>query len=326
MKYIKIIIGTLISAFFLYLSLKGTEWGSVWHVIKTGTYLFIIPAIILHFVSFYIRALKWAIITSKFKKTDGNQLFPLIAIGLAMNNTLPLRAGEFARIFLLSNKLQISKVKSTITLIMERLFDIIGLLLVVAVFIKFRTWPGYINSLINFSLLFLIIFILISPVLISILQTFFNQKRLKELQKYIVFGFIADKINEIKDGYVIYKDIPLVLKICGLSVSIWILEGVSYFTLSMMFHMPLSLTDFIFVCAVVNISSAIPSSPGFIGTFEFFTTRLLIFLGISKSLALGYVLILHLELLIPVTIVGMYLYFFKGYHNLMHVPTLHSTL
>src|SRR5579872_5191118 len=114
MKRLKLLVGIAISIFFLYLALRGTSWSQVGHTLEHAQYIFIIPGIGLHFIAFYIRAIKWSVISSKFKQVKSNALFPLIAIGLTMNNILPLRVGEIGRIFLLSNKFGLTKIQAGI--------------------------------------------------------------------------------------------------------------------------------------------------------------------------------------------------------------------
>jgi uncharacterized protein (TIRG00374 family) len=319
MKKIKIIVGILISLFFLYFALRGIKFTSVLGYLKQANYWFIIPAICFHFLAFYLRSIKWGLITRKFKDINPFGLFPLTAIGLAMNNVLPLRAGEFGRIILLSNKYGISKIQSTITLIIERLFDIIGLLIVMIVFIHLHHWPSYVTTLLNVATILIILFFLLSPVIIigvykTSSHTIFSTNK--------ILRYIKDKIEEVRQGFFIYKDWKLTLTITCISIVMWVLEGLSYFIISYAFNIHISLPDFIFVCAIVNMSSALPSTSGFIGTFEFFTITLLTFLGISKSLALSYTLVLHIELLLPVTLVGIYFYFVKEYYTYMSLTQI----
>lgn len=312
---IKFTVGIAISILFLYLAIKGIAWQNVGKVLKEASYFFILPAILIHFISFLLRAAKWSMITSKIKKVKTLELFPLVTIGLAMNNILPLRAGEFGRIFLLSKKFDISPVDAGITIVLERIFDIVGLIGVVLIFIHLHKWPGMVNILISSATIFIVLFLVITPLLLYYSKTILSLSIINKYLDIPIFSKIATQILGAKDTYFKFHDIKLLLSISLLSMCLWVLEGLSYYVLSFVFNMHISLVDFIFVCAIVNLSSAIPSSPGFIGTFEFFTTTLLIFLGVSKTLALSYTLILHVELLLPVTIVGIIYYFGKRYDS-----------
>jgi len=319
MKLLKITLGLIVSAICLYLALKGIAWNTVFATIVAANFLLLIPAILLHFTAFYIRAIKWSIITSKIKPISAIKLFPIVAIGLAMNNVLPLRAGEFGRIVLLSNTHGISKVESTITIIIERIFDIVGLLVILLVFLKLRAWPGYANALINSAGIFLLICIVSIPVVFYFSDRLLKLPYLKKLQGLKI-------ITDIQGGYKTYHtDYFLMLKTLLLSVSLWFVEGLGYFVMANMFSLHISFPDIIFICALVNISSIVPATAGFIGTFEFFATGLLVFTGITRAKALAYVLVLHAELILPITIVGIVLYFTGKYYNYLTFKTLEQS-
>ncbi|MGD2148008.1 MAG: UPF0104 family protein, partial [Anaerolineae bacterium] len=55
----------------------------------------------------------------------------------------------------------------------------------------------------------------------------------------------------------------------------------------------------------VNLLTALPSLPGYIGTFEAGGIRVLSILGAAEGPAASYVLVLHAILLIPVTLLGL---------------------
>jgi uncharacterized membrane protein YbhN (UPF0104 family) len=53
----------------------------------------------------------------------------------------------------------------------------------------------------------------------------------------------------------------------------------------------------------------IPSSPGYVGTFEFFCMISLGVFGIDKSLVASYSVLVHLSQYLPITVFGSILWF-----------------
>ncbi len=58
--------------------------------------------------------------------------------------------------------------------------------------------------------------------------------------------------------------------------------------------------------AIVNLGIMLPSSPGYIGPFEFFGVGTLLLFGVAKSLSLPAVLIIHALVWLPITLWGFY--------------------
>lgn len=73
-----------------------------------------------------------------------------------------------------------------------------------------------------------------------------------------------------------------------------------------------SLAGVLFVCAVVGLGSAIPSAPGFIGTYHWLLTAALTLQGVDKSSALAASVLVHAAWFVPTTLVGIVLALRRG--------------
>jgi uncharacterized membrane protein YbhN (UPF0104 family) len=56
--------------------------------------------------------------------------------------------------------------------------------------------------------------------------------------------------------------------------------------------------------AVVNLFTTLPSTPGYIGTFDAPGIAVLVAYGVPHALASGYTLVLHVALWLPITLLG----------------------
>jgi uncharacterized membrane protein YbhN (UPF0104 family) len=63
---------------------------------------------------------------------------------------------------------------------------------------------------------------------------------------------------------------------------------------------------------IVNLSTTLPSAPGYIGTFDAPGIALLTAYGIAPAIAAGYTLVLHATLWLPITLVGGYFFAKEG--------------
>jgi uncharacterized membrane protein YbhN (UPF0104 family) len=55
---------------------------------------------------------------------------------------------------------------------------------------------------------------------------------------------------------------------------------------------------------VLNLGSAVPSSPGYVGTYEWLGVAALGLLGVDNELALAFTILLHAAWYVPTTVVG----------------------
>ncbi len=93
-------------------------------------------------------------------------------------------------------------------------------------------------------------------------------------------------------------------EMAGLSMASWIVEGLSYYLIARSMGIDESVLVFLLTMGVINIFSAIPSSPGYIGPFEFAGKLVLTQFGIAAEMAVAYLLLMHVLLLLPVVVLG----------------------
>ena len=134
MKNWKFWVGVLISAVFLYFTLRGLQLAEFWQVVKSANYIWILPGIAVYFLGVWVRAWRWHYLLRPLKKISTNTMFPVVTIGYFGNNILPARAGEVLRAFVLRKREGVPVSASLATIIVERIFD--GVVMLAFVFIN----------------------------------------------------------------------------------------------------------------------------------------------------------------------------------------------
>ena len=90
----------------------------------------------------------------------------------------------------------------------------------------------------------------------------------------------------------------------GLSLGAWAMWAVAALLVARSLDVELSLTEALFVAAVLNLGSAVPSSPGYVGTYEWLGVASLGLLGIDNEPALAFTILLHATWYVPTTLFG----------------------
>ena len=84
--------------------MRKIEWSSLGVAFREAKYIYIFPTVILMFISFYIRTIRWEVLISPIKKVSVLNLFSANMIGFMANNVLPARLGEVIRPVMIARK------------------------------------------------------------------------------------------------------------------------------------------------------------------------------------------------------------------------------
>lgn len=143
---IQLIVGIAISALFIYLALRPVKPAEVWNAIVSFKWIWAVPFLAATWLSLYIRAIRWHYLVRPARFLSPNRLFSPMMIGFAMNSILPARAGEFARAYVLGKKENVPFTSAFATVVVERIFDMLTLLLMLALVfstLRFETGVQY---------------------------------------------------------------------------------------------------------------------------------------------------------------------------------------
>jgi uncharacterized protein (TIRG00374 family) len=97
-----------------------------------------------------------------------------------------------------------------------------------------------------------------------------------------------------------------VLMIFFTSLVIWLAETVKYWFVLHAFSFMVPFYVLLLMNGVVNLATTIPSSPGYVGTFDWPGIEVLVSYGVERNLAAAYTLVLHGALWFPITVLGAY--------------------
>jgi len=90
------------------------------------------------------------------------------------------------------------------------------------------------------------------------------------------------------------------------SLVIWLAETVKYWFVMHSFDFEVPFYVLMLMNGVVNLATTIPSSPGYVGTFDAPGIKVLHGFGIDRAVATSYTLVLHVALWLPITLLGFF--------------------
>ncbi|MFC1851674.1 lysylphosphatidylglycerol synthase transmembrane domain-containing protein [candidate division CSSED10-310 bacterium] len=308
-------IGFIISLIFLVLILKSVERKQFFEVIRNVKYWPILPALLVYFIGVYFRAVRWQILLQPIKDIPLTIQFKIITIGYMANNLLPLRAGEFYRAHLLGKKEDISRSAVFSSIVLERVFDGLAMLFFLAILslILVAPFPGWVSVVAYFSFSFFLCLFLFFLLIVTSPAKF--SSILEVMLKVVPSRFRQSARNlshNALTGLESLKGWKVIIKVLIISIITWLFEASMYYFLFYSFTFHVEYLGAVLLVTLVNLGIMIPSSPGYVGTFEFFCTHTLAIFSVSETVAFSYSILLHFILFLPITLVGLYHFWSLG--------------
>jgi hypothetical protein len=302
-------LGLVVSAVFLYIALAKMDLGEVWSNLTHARYWWLVPGVAVYFVAVWARTWRWHYMLRAIKPISLPRLFPVVCIGYFGNNIYPARAGEVLRAYVLKRREDVSMSASLATIVVERIFDGVVMLLFVFVGLPFAPSipPDLRRYVILFSLLFfgaLAVFFVVaaSPRRAQRVYTWLIERLVPQRFRLKIQGFL----DRFMEGLYFLRSGRDVAMVFVSSVVIWLNETWKYWFVMHAFNFEVSFFALMLMNGIVNLATTLPAAPGYVGTFDLPGIRILEAFGVSAEVAAAYTMVLHAALWFPITIVGAY--------------------
>jgi uncharacterized protein (TIRG00374 family) len=301
-------LGAGISALFLVIALRNLHLSEVWGVMRSAQYGWIVPGVAVYFFGVWARTWRWDYLLRPIKKISLQRLFPVVVIGYMGNNVYPARAGELIRAYVLRRREGVSMGASLATIVVERVFDGLVMLIFVFIGLPFTPMPAWLQtmviaaSLLFFGALALFMVLAIKIEWAEAAYGWVIDRIMPERFRVPVRGF-ADRfmtgLHSLRSG-------RAVLMLFVTSIVIWLAETVKYWFVMHAFNFSVPFWILMLMNGIVNLATTIPSSPGYVGTFDAPGIEILSLFGVQRTLAASYTLVLHAALWLPITLLGFW--------------------
>jgi uncharacterized membrane protein YbhN (UPF0104 family) len=298
-------LGFLFTVVFGYLALRDVRWADFWHALESSNFWWLVPALVLLAAGVFLRAVRWRYLFDPRTRPPIRDVTDAMLIGYLYNNLLPGRAGEIFRIFALHRFAGTRKTETAATVIVERVYDILCLLLLLVAVLPWLpnvTWLNAAGILASVLVVGLI-------VTIALLARFGDRALRWALRPLAALPFISPQATDaaadsLTRGLASLRGLRLgVIAIVTTTVS-WILISISFWFVMVALHLHLSPVAGVLVAICTGISLVIPSSPAALGVFEAAGIAALRPYGIPQSTALSYSVVLHALNLFPFLLAG----------------------
>jgi uncharacterized protein (TIRG00374 family) len=289
--------------------LARTSWGWVMVAVALGV------------AGIYARAFRWRWLFPPGTPPPG--IVPATMIGYMANNVLPLRAGEFVRVYAAARRLREAEPLSptqafwlvAATVVLERVLDSLALVLILTGLVLLRPVPAAVEW--AAGLLFLV-----DVVGVAMLVTV---ARAPLLARRVVVGvthrwpwlerLALSTFDTGLRGLAGIRTPAHALRIAAWTPVVWVLPAAAAWAMLRAVHLDLPFIAGWVVLAFVGIGISVPSAPGYLGVFHFAAKLALETFGVASSTALAYALLYHASAVLPITLLG-WLYLLREHLSL----------
>jgi uncharacterized protein (TIRG00374 family) len=286
-------------------SVRG-EAGQLTAALSSADWWLIVPAVCLYFVGVGLRSARWGLLLPEHS-VKTSTLFRALVVGFTVNNLLPLRMGEVARAYLLARWCRIPYGATIASLVVERVLD--GLSLAVLLLLSLTlvaAAPGY---LLVVGMLAAAGFLAGA---IALALTAWRASTVTGLVRSVARVLpsrLGDLLTRLATSFArslaLVHDPARFARLLGLSLLAWCCELGVFFVLLVSFSLPASYPLALLVGSAANFATLVPSSPGYVGTFDGVLINVLHDVaGVAAGQAAAYDVVVHAALFLPVVVLG----------------------
>lgn len=316
-KVLKYSISLILVVVSVYLVSIGIDYDELWKAIISADYIWVIVPIPIMLLSHLFRAMRWRTMLKPFMQPKSLfNLFSAVMVGYAINNILP-RGGEFVRPYVYAKRENVSYTSVFATIIVERVIDVITLLMLFA--LSFLLLKDKIIAALPPNLhpekFFYVTVPLIAIIILSLYRPFFETVLRLIIKPFSekLHNIILDKFNKFRKGLGIIKKPGEYIRLLIESVAIWICYALPMYIMFYSFNFTakygLGLDDALLLLIVVGVGVTIAPTPGAIGVYHWLLLTAMVSLyKIEREYALAYATVTHgINFLVQVIFGGLFI-------------------
>ena len=300
-----IVFSIVLAAILLYFALRNIDWTAFLSAIKNVRVAYLLFLILWSHASFFMRSLRLRVLLRIEKPIPISHVFWANMTGYLGNTVLPARAGEFMRAAYVARQENIPTAYVFAAGMTERLVDLAALVVIGAASVFFaNAFPGSVqDALKTFALVAIlgVAFIFLLPIFHDPINKILFALPLLPQNIKTKLGEMA---NHFVEGIKVISHLERGLPFLLFTGLIWLMDGVGTTLMAFALHETLTLAQAFLFIAALGLSSAIPSTPGYVGVYQFVAVTVLVPFGFTRESALAFILISQALNLIIVALWG----------------------
>jgi uncharacterized protein (TIRG00374 family) len=333
-KYVEFLALCLLAIAILWWFGRNLNWTEVREAVASANWYLLAAAVLVVCLTYLLRAARWGALLAPICPAKLNDLFIATTVGFGALFVFG-RMGEVVRpVVLPMRDPNIRASASLVTIMVERIYDLLAVVLVFAASLLWLTPAA--NLVAEFDRVRVVGVVLLGAVLAGVFALAVFRKnaarvtlwlrQLLENRKFIPARLtrgIVRLLEQLALALRVLVNARELAVTIGWTVLIWFGIAVANLLVLRAFGLEFGFTETVFVMGWALVGSLVPTPGGAAGAFHAATAGALIFLGIAKETAAGASIVMHLVDFGPALAFGL-IYVIRGDINLVRLRTLAS--
>jgi glycosyltransferase 2 family protein len=294
------VISFVVSATLLFLALRGVDWEKVGSAIRGADLVRLLAGVSVLSFAFFLRAVRWRVVLTAEPPLPVSTVFWANMLGYAANNLLPARAGELVRSIVIASRSELTKSFVLTTALTERTIDALTLVLIST--LALGMLPGTPSWLTRARLGISVV--AVAGILGILLVGHIDSMLARIVAALPINRDLRTRIQQVQTSFIAallaFRHRRRALMFSGMTLIIWGCDTAVALLVASALHLPLHPTGAVILIAALGLSSALPSTPGYVGVYQFVAVSVLVPFGFSRSEALAFILLFQLNIYLVV--------------------------
>ena len=286
-------VGIALSLVFAYLAFREVDFDALGEALREQDYLFLLPSGAALAVAVLLRAWRWQLLFDGSSRPAFPHVANALLVGYLFNTILPARAGEVVRVQVLGRRARISRAHVLATVVLERSYDVVVLVLLLASATPFLPPVGWRTPALVLGGVLVAGLVAVAVVAQRYPSVATALLRLLARLPFLGAGRIERAGGNFRRGLVSLRSGRLALAALAVTVASWLALALSTWFLLLGTRIEEGFGAALLVLVATNLILVLPSSPAALGAFEAAAVLALSAYGVGREQALSFALVLH---------------------------------
>jgi glycosyltransferase 2 family protein len=313
-RFRRLLPGLVVSGAFTVVFLARADWAGVARAIEGVDVRWVVLVALALFLEHVVRAIRWRVLLRDLvPEATTFRLWVATAIGMSINAVIPFRLGDLVRPWLVAREHDRSYVALLTIAVIERVFDILGLMgqVLLLGLLAPPDADGVVLSRLRWATLF-------GAAGLVALATFMvmaaNEARTRAIYERLV-GFFPAPVRArflqlyggFAEGLGSVRRRSALVAAAAWSLLHWTNGSLAIWLLCRAFHIDLPMVAACFTNVVLAVSVGLPQAPGYLGVFHTAIETALRAWDIDAGFAQAFAMVFWFVSFVPITLTGLVL-------------------
>ena len=297
--------GLVVTAVCGALLLRLIDWSTTGAALRSANPKYIAFAVTCLVLSLAAKTVRWRLLLPSASDVSTTRLYRILHISFLLNNVLPARLGDVARVAMTSRQPGVRFGHVLSSMLTERLTDSVTLIAGFVLVSPFLPIPDQYRVWLHWAW-----FSVAGLCALAVIATLLRHPLARLATRLGIARFVPwnERVREeavsFREGFHQLFSRQHVVRIWGWSWMAWVGAFAINYMLMQALDIDAPVTVAVLLTCTTNLAMLVPSSPGYLGVFHAAATLSLLPFDVGPSRALSFAILAHLVNVVPVSLLG----------------------